>query len=149
MSKLEVYLREYSKFHQDPKNIMIHKVSVPAIMFSIFGIFKALPVPESWPLWLDWSLFVIFGLLIFYAQFKNIKAFLLMILFIIPQVFILEYLRPRFFLLCLFLFTTSLVLQFIGHKIEGRKHSFFNDPIMSLIGFMWVVFPRPWASGEN
>jgi uncharacterized membrane protein YGL010W len=139
MTRLDSYLTEYSKSHQNPTNILIHKFCVPVIMFSVLGLLKAMPVPESWPLWLDWSSFVIFGVLLFYAGLKNIKVFVMMVLFILPQVLLLEYLRPRFFLLSLFLFIVAWIFQFIGHKIEGKKPSFFNDIFFLLIGPIWVV----------
>ena len=56
MMKLADYINEYSESHQNKTNILIHKICVPLIMFSLLGILKALPVPVSWPLWLDWSL---------------------------------------------------------------------------------------------
>ncbi|MDD4974060.1 MAG: DUF962 domain-containing protein [Bacteriovorax sp.] len=139
MSRLEKYLNVYAKSHQNPTNILIHKFCVPSIMFSVLGLLKAMPVPESWPLWLDWSFFAILGALIFYASFKNLKVFTMMVLFILPQALLLEYLRPRFFLLCLFIFIVAWIFQFIGHKIEGKKPSFFTDLFFLLIGPIWVM----------
>ncbi len=139
MNRLENYLSQYSESHQNKTNILIHKFCVPAIMFSVLGILKAFPVPETWPLWLDWSFFLIIGALLFYASFKSLKLILAMILFILPQVLILEFLRPRFFLLSLLIFIVAWGFQFIGHKIEGKKPSFFKDLFFLLIGPIWVV----------
>lgn len=148
MNSLEAYLEEYNKSHQSQKNIYIHKFSVPIIMFSILGILKALPVPETWPLWLDWSIFFIFGILIFYASFKCFKLFFVMFLFIFSQVLVLEYLRPRFFLISLFLFIIAWIFQFIGHKIEGKKPSFFTNLIFLLIGPVWVIYSNKLFSSK-
>ena len=126
MSKINDYLEEYSESHQNPTNILIHKFCVPAIMFSILGFLKAIPVPEAWPLWLDWS-------------FIDSKIFVSMLLFIIPQVLLLEYLKPRFFILCFFIFIIAWILQFIGHIIEGKKPAFFADLLFLLIGPIWVM----------
>lgn len=139
MDRLTNYLNEYSESHQNKTNILIHKFCVPAIMFSVIGILKAFPVPQTWPLWLDWSFFLIIGALIFYASFKSLKLILAIIIFILPQVLILEFLRPRFFLLCLLIFIVAWIFQFIGHKIEGKKPSFFKDLFFLLIGPIWVV----------
>ncbi|MFA6237808.1 MAG: Mpo1-like protein [Bacteriovorax sp.] len=139
MERLEKYLLEYSESHQNRTNIIIHKFCVPAIMFSVLGILKAMPVPESWPLWLDWSFFLIVGAMIFYASFKNLKLLSGMVLFILPQVLLLEFLRPRFFLLCLLIFVIAWIFQFIGHKIEGKKPSFLKDIFFLLIGPIWVM----------
>ncbi|MDO9183857.1 MAG: DUF962 domain-containing protein, partial [Bacteriovorax sp.] len=67
MNRLDNYLNQYAESHQNTKNILIHKFCVPVIMFSVIGILKAFPVPYSWPLWLDWSFFLILGMLAFYA----------------------------------------------------------------------------------
>ncbi|RPJ69883.1 MAG: DUF962 domain-containing protein, partial [Alphaproteobacteria bacterium] len=139
MNRLENYLDQYSESHQNKTNILIHQFCVPAIMFSVIGILKAFPVPQTWPLWLDWSFFLIIGSLLFYASFKSLKLLLAMIFFIIPQVIILEILRPRFFLLCVLIFIVAWIFQFIGHKIEGKKPSFFKDLFFLLIGPIWVV----------
>ncbi|MGZ3789369.1 MAG: Mpo1 family 2-hydroxy fatty acid dioxygenase [Bacteriovorax sp.] len=139
MNRLERYLNEYALSHQNKTNVLIHKICVPAIMFSVLGILKAMPVPDSWPLWLDLSYFAIAGSLIFYGGLKNIRVLLAMALFFVPQVLILEFLRPRFFLLSLFIFVVAWILQFIGHKIEGKRPSFFKDLFFLLIGPVWVV----------
>lgn len=139
MNRLEKYLNQYSEVHQNKTNVLIHKFCVPAIMFSTIGILKALPVPYTWPLWLDWSFFAIVGALLFYAALRNLKVFLAMTCFLSLQIFILELLRPRFFLLCLLIFIIAWIFQFIGHKIEGKKPTFFQDFFFLLIGPIWVV----------
>jgi uncharacterized membrane protein YGL010W len=139
MNRLKNYLNTYAESHRHPQNILIHKICVPAIMFSVLGILKAFPVPIAWPLWLDWSMIAVFFMLIFYASFKNMKLLFLMILLIFPQIIILELLRPRFFILSLLIFIIAWIFQFIGHKIEGKKPSFLDDLFFLLIGPIWVV----------
>lgn len=139
MQSLENYIKEYSESHQHPTNVLIHKICVPAILFSSIGISKALPVSASWPLWLDWSVIAIALVLIFDASFKNIRVFLSQLLLIIPMVVILELLKPRFFLISLGIFIVAWIAQFIGHKIEGKKPSFFKDLFYLLIGPIWTM----------
>ncbi|MEA9357530.1 Mpo1-like protein [Bacteriovorax sp. PP10] len=139
MLTLKAYLEEYSESHMNPTNVWIHKICVPAIMFSTLGIIKAFPVPASWPLWLDWSVIVVALVMIFYASFKNIRVFLSQLVLVIPMMLILELLRPRFFLLCIGIFIVAWIGQFIGHKIEGKKPSFFRDLFYLLIGPVWTM----------
>ena len=139
MDRLNVYLSQYSESHQNRTNQIIHKICVPVIMFSVLGLLKALPVPESWPVWLDSSTVGIIGALIFYATLKNMRVFFSMAFFILVQVIILELLRPHFFVLCFFLFVIAWIFQFVGHKIEGKKPSFFKDIFFLLIGPIWVM----------
>lgn len=138
-NRLVAYLDEYAESHQNKTNILIHKICVPVIMFSVLGIFKALPVPASWPLWLDWSVVLLALAFAFYASFRNGRVFLAMVLMTFPMMLILEWLRPRFFLLSLFLFIVAWIFQFIGHKIEGKKPSFLKDLLFLLIGPVWVM----------
>ena len=139
MHTLKTYLDEYSESHQNPTNQLIHKICVPAIMFSLLGIFKAFPVPMSWPLWLDWSLILVVLALIYYSLFKNIRVFAAMLILVIPMMLLLELLRPRFFLLSVGIFIVAWIGQFVGHKIEGKKPSFFKDLFFLLIGPIWTM----------
>lgn len=139
MMKLADYINEYSESHQNKTNILIHKICVPLIMFSLLGILKALPVPVSWPLWLDWSLVFVVLALIYYSLFKNIRVIAAVLVMVIPMLLILEWLRPRFFLLSVGIFIVAWIGQFIGHKIEGKKPSFFKDLFFLLIGPVWTM----------
>ena len=139
MKSLETYIEEYSVSHQNPTNILIHKICVPAIMFSFLGILKALPVPQAWPLWLDWCTIALFLSFIYYMTFKNIRVIIALLVLVIPMVVALEFLRPRFFLLSLGIFVMAWIGQFIGHKIEGKKPSFFEDLFFLMIGPVWTM----------
>ncbi|MBY0414670.1 MAG: DUF962 domain-containing protein, partial [Bdellovibrionales bacterium] len=139
MRTLASYMSEYTESHQNHTNVMIHKICVPAIMFSLLGIIKAIPVPATWPLWLDWSLIFIIGSLIYYALFKNVRVFVTMVIMVVPMLVVLELLRPRFFILSVAIFVVAWIGQFIGHKIEGKKPSFFKDLLFLLIGPIWTM----------
>ena len=136
---LKEYLDEYSLSHQHPTNVLIHKICVPVIMFSLIGILKALPVPGNWPLWFDWSLVLIAGAMHFYISLKNVRVIFFIGLELVIMLMILEALRPRFFLLSLALFILAWIGQFIGHKIEGKKPSFFRDLLFLFIGPIWTL----------
>ena len=139
MKSLEAYIDEYSESHQNKTNILIHKICVPVILFSILGILKALPVPVSWPLWCDWSILFLVSSFIYYSLFKNVRVFFALMFLVVPMVLLLEFLRPKFFLLSLSLFVVAWIGQFIGHKIEGKKPSFFKDLFFLFIGPIWTM----------
>ena len=139
MKKLSHYIEEYSFSHQNKFNILIHKFCVPLIMFSLLGIMKAFPVPADWPLWLDWSLIFIIFSFGYYSFLKNIRVILALLLLIIPMIAILEFLRPKFFILSVIIFVLAWIGQFIGHKIEGKKPSFFQDLFFLFIGPIWTM----------
>lgn len=139
MRSLADYIEEYSDSHQNQTNILIHKICVPAIMFSLLGILKALPVSATWPMWLDWSTVFIIASLIYYSLFKNIRVVAAIIIMLIPMLLILEEMRPRFFVISVIVFIVAWIGQFIGHKIEGKKPSFFKDLFFLLIGPVWTM----------
>ena len=42
-------------------------------------------------------------------------------------------------IISLVVFVLSWIMQFVGHKIEGKKPSFFKDLEFFLVGPMWVL----------
>jgi len=46
---------------------------------------------------------------------------------------------PEPWQVCLGLFVLAWIGQFIGHKIEGKKPSFFKDVVFLLIGPAWLL----------
>ena len=51
----------------------------------------------------------------------------------------IEFFDPTIWKLSLFIFVLSWIGQFIGHKIEGKKPSFFEDLQFLLIGPAWLL----------
>lgn len=139
MKTLKQYLDEYSTSHQHPINIRIHKICIPIMIFGLLGILKALPVSAAWPLWFDWSLVLIAFSMVFYISLKNLRVLMIMGAQTILMLFILEALRPRFFLLSLGLFALAWIGQFIGHKVERKRPSFLKNLFFLLIGPIWTL----------
>lgn len=135
MKTLDQWLQQYALSHQNRTNQLIHKICVPLIFFSVFGM-----------LW-DWSLggirlaylFAILGM-IFYVRL-GLKTSLVMLLQLGLSFAILTFWSAqaeRVFLPNLVIFVMAWVGQFIGHKIEGKKPSFFEDLQFLLVGPLWV-----------
>ena len=142
MKTLSEWLDLYSVSHQNPTNKLVHKICVPAITFTVFGFFWCIPVPDfmSFHPYLNWA--TIFGIftLVFYARLSMLLLLLMSI-----KVAVMLYLCQFFasvtdlFYLSLILFLVAWIGQFWGHKIEGKKPSFFQDLQFLLIGPIWVV----------
>jgi uncharacterized membrane protein YGL010W len=60
-------------------------------------------------------------------------------LFFIYQFELLFSSNKQLFLIYLSIFVFSWIGQFIGHKIEGKKPSFFEDLQFLLIGPAWLL----------
>lgn len=142
MKNLDQWLAEYAVSHRNPTNIKIHNICVPLIMFSVLGLLWSVPKIELMNniFLLNWA--TVFSLLCMAFYFTlGLRIAALMFATLIPMVGILYYLdsagMPVFYL-SLGIFIVSWIGQFIGHKIEGKKPSFFKDLQFLLIGPVWV-----------
>ncbi|MFZ9035606.1 MAG: DUF962 domain-containing protein [Francisellaceae bacterium] len=131
MRDLKSWLDDYAKSHQNPTNKKIHMICVPLIMYSILGVLVAI---SSWAA----LIIAILGLLFYYSLSLRL-GFYMMILTAI-MLGIIGWLPFRLnLILSIAIFIISWIFQFIGHKIEGKKPSFFKDLLFLLIGPLWVV----------
>lgn len=133
--KLQHLLDHYSESHRNPKNKLIHKFAVPLIMFSLLGLLFQI----SWGYFnAGWAL-VIFAIF-YYLQFREWKVLLIALGQTIPMV-VLIYLNPYPPIpVYLAVFVAAWIAQFIGHKIEGKKPSFFEDLQYLLVGPIWIFY---------
>ncbi len=146
MKSEQNWFAEYAVSHQNPKNQAIHYICVPLIYFSIIGMLMAIDtsflqriIPIKSPLFVNWSSVFLIGVLLLYLQL-SIKTFLRMLLFSV-LVLVLNYYLSKYVNLFYFnlgLFVVAWIGQFYGHKIEGKKPSFFKDIQFLLIGPAWV-----------
>ena len=141
MRTLEQWLSDYSQDHQNPTNKKIHHICVPLIMFSLLGMLWAIPTPQAFHSlpYLNWSSLFIILALSFYLML-SLKTFLIMLILSIIQLAIIAQIATTGYLLAFSLgvFVVAWIGQFIGHKIEGKKPSFFTDLQFLLIGPLWV-----------
>lgn len=129
MKTLNEWFDEYSESHQNKTNKLIHWVCVPTIYFSILGILAHFSVLLT-------ALLVIMAL-IFYARLDIILAIAMAALTLLMSWLI--FILPAGFGLYIALFVMAWIGQFYGHKIEGKKPSFFKDLQFLLIGPIWCI----------
>ena len=128
---IDTLLERYAESHRNPTNELIHFVCVPVIVFTLLGILwsihPALAVVASvaalvyyWRLSRPFA----FGMLL-------MSALMLAVLALMPPMTVLP--------LSIAIFVVAWIGQFIGHKIEGKKPSFFDDLRFLLIGPLFVL----------
>ena len=139
------WFAEYGESHQDHTNETIHWICVPIIFFSVLGLFWSIPVPAllAGPLpWFRWVQLVMLAAMGFYFRLSGPLAFGLLV-FICLCYTLVEGLALLgwypVWKICLSLFVLAWIGQFIGHKIEGEKPSFFKDVVFLLIGPAWLM----------
>ena len=139
------WFAEYGESHQDHANETIHWICVPIIFFSVLGLLWSIPVPAALAAagpWFNWVQPVILAALFFYFRLSVPLAFGLF--GFIAFCYILLELQTLFcpvpiWKSSLLLFVLAWIGQFIGHKIEGQKPSFFKDVVFLLIGPAWLM----------
>jgi uncharacterized membrane protein YGL010W len=146
MKTQEQWFAEYAVSHQHKTNKAIHIICVPAIFFSIVGLVMCIPTTFlvnntniNNPILLNWASIVLIILMFFYfnLSFKTgIKMLLFSIFCIIANYFIS--IKLPLLSISLAIFVIAWIGQFYGHKLEGKKPSFFKDLQFLLIGPAWV-----------
>lgn len=142
--KIDSLLLEYGESHQNQTNKLIHWICVPAIMFSLMGLFYTIPFVTERSLFANWATVMIGLTLLYYATlslpifigFIFIGAglvagnhyFYLAVNDTVPYIFV-----------CIGIFVIAWIGQFIGHGIEGKKPSFLKDLQFLLVGPAWLL----------
>lgn len=129
MKTITEWFDEYSESHQNKTNKLIHWICVPTIYFSIIGIlahFSALLTA------------VLLALaFIFYARLDIVLAVAMAALTLVMAWLI--WVLPVGYGFYIALFVFAWIGQFYGHKVEGKKPSFFKDLQFLLIGPIWCM----------
>lgn len=146
MKKIEELFNEYAESHKNKTNQLIHFYCVPAIFFSIVGLFMSIPSDSisnqlniNNPFIENWAA-IILVFLLFYYLYLSFTTFVRMLTFsifcLVGNYFLSQNLN--LFYSSIFIFIFAWIGQFYGHKIEGKKPSFFKDLTFLLIGPAWV-----------
>src|SRR5579859_4863360 len=144
MRTIQSWLDEYGASHRNPTNKRIHWVCVPLIMLSALGTLWSVPRPSFFAAlspYVNWATLLILASLIYYAML-SVRLAAGMLLVSALMCLVLELLMRLPWPLIwtsLVIFTSAWIGQFIGHKIEGRKPSFFKDLQFLLIGPVWLL----------
>jgi uncharacterized membrane protein YGL010W len=124
--RVDRLLQHYAASHQHPTNERIHCIAVPLIMLSLVGLLYAAS-PMAALLFLGASL-------IYYWRLSAVFL-VCMVALTVVMLAIIATLNARHMLLpvCVTVFVVAWIFQFIGHRIEGKKPSFFED-----LQYLWV-----------
>ena len=114
MRNIDSLLLEYGESHQNKTNKLIHWFCVPAIFFSVVGLVFSIP---------SGFLADLLPFLGNYANWATLTLVLMLIYYIS--------LSPAL--------TLAWIVQFYGHKIEGKKPSFLKDIQFLMIGPAWLM----------
>lgn len=130
LRKIDELFERYGESHRNPANKAIHWICVPLITWSALAALWAAAPPIA---------YVGIGLAIaFYAWLSPLIA-LGMLVVAGLMIWPLPLLTPHVLVTAAAVFVLAWIGQFIGHHIEGRKPSFFEDIKFLLVGPAWLL----------
>jgi uncharacterized membrane protein YGL010W len=124
--KVDALLAHYGESHRNPKNELIHYVAIPLIMLTLVGLMYAIHP------WIAYAF--VAASMVYYARL-SVVFLLTMLLGSVAMLAAIRGLDSMGVLASVSagVFVVAWIFQFIGHKIEGKKPSFFED-----IQYLWV-----------
>ena len=130
MRKVDELFARYGESHTNPANEAIHWVCVPLITWSVLAaLWAASPM----------AAYVGIGLSVaFYAWLSPSIAIGMLAVFAL-MIWPLTAAQYNVLLTAVAVFVVAWVGQFIGHAIEGKKPSFFEDVKFLLVGPAWLL----------
>jgi uncharacterized membrane protein YGL010W len=130
--KVDVLLGHYGLSHTHPTNEWIHFFAIPAIMLSLIGLLFALHP--------GLVLALLAASMVYYARLSW-RFTGCMLLASSVSLALVDALQTRGVLVqvSVVVFVVAWIFQFIGHRIEGKKPSFFEDLQYLLVGPLFVL----------
>lgn len=124
LRKVDQLITHYGSSHTHPTNELIHFAAIPLIMLSLCGLLFAL---HPWV-----AYFFIAASMVYYARLSWV-FFVSMLLWSLAIVALVHAMGSHVLIASVVIFIGAWIIQFIGHKIEGKKPSFLED-----IQYLWV-----------
>ena len=130
--KVDALLQHYGLSHTHPVNEVIHFVAIPAIMLSLNGLLFAVHPALV--------LLLIAASLVYYARLSW-PFTLCMLLLSSVMLALVDAMDAAGVLVqaSVGIFVVAWIFQFIGHHLEGKKPSFFEDLQYLLVGPLFVL----------
>ena len=143
MKSINDWLNEYGESHQNPTNKLVHWICVPAIFFSVVGLFYGIKLGTPVAAGIELNVAMVLLLLVFLYYLRLSPTLAAgMLLFSALCLFLAQRIEASgwtLWLVCLGVFTAAWIGQFWGHKVEGKKPSFLKDLQFLMIGPAWLL----------
>jgi len=149
MKTAQQWFDEYGESHQNPTNKKIHWICVPVIFFSTLGLLWSIPhdyfggiLPRPLDPYFNWAtVLVVIGSVFYWTLGKSIFGGMLLISLVClwGNQMLASSGGMELWMISLIMFAVAWAGQFVGHKIEGMKPSFFKDLQFLLVGPAWLL----------
>lgn len=148
MRKIDQLFIEYGESHRNSTNKAIHWICVPLIFFSIVGLIASIPsqlvqsvLGDGNP-YANWAAVALILVLIYYVSLSiplSVGMMLFAALCLVGVNLIVRKTNVPLWSVSLIIFFVAWIGQFYGHKVEGKKPTFFKDIQFLLIGPAWLM----------
>jgi uncharacterized membrane protein YGL010W len=142
MRAIERLFSEYGESHQNATNKRIHWICVPLILWSIIALLWMLRWPGAESVWVNAAVGLLLVAQVYYFSLSMRMGFATLLLnggLVLLSWQLHALLGAQLAWLALAIFVLAWIGQFVGHKIEGKKPSFFKDIQFLLIGPAWLL----------
>lgn len=136
MRTADQWFDAYAESHQNPVNKAIHWVCIPLIYLSTFGLLAALPLPGMAGAFLGAAVAMAFYAKLSRTILAGMAAFTALCIAINAAI---AGAGISLFAVSIGIFGLAWVVQFVGHKIEGKKPSFLDELPFLLVGPAWLL----------
>jgi uncharacterized membrane protein YGL010W len=130
MRKIDKLFSRYGESHRNPTNKAIHWICVPLITWSLLAALWA---------WTPLAACALIALAVVFYVSLSLPIAVGMLALSGLMVLTLTAVTEHLLTAAIVVFVTAWIGQFIGHKIEGKKPSFFEDIKFLLIGPAWLL----------
>mgnify|MGYP006365729007 FL=1 len=140
---IDRWFANYSGDHQNATNQKIHVIAVPTILWTVTALLWCIPVPGTWFSAGFWAAIAAFFAWMFYYRASRPLGFGMLAVFV-AMLWFNRWLHAaigteRLLWLAVSVFVLAWIAQFIGHKIEGKRPSFYTDLVYLMIGPAWIL----------
>lgn len=122
--RVDQLLDHYAQSHRNPRNELIHLLAIPLIMLSLIGLLEAVHP------WVAYAF--VAASLVYYARL-SMPFLLAMAVLSGIGLLLVDAMGKRVLPISAAIFVAAWIAQFVGHRIEGKKPSFFED-----LQYLWV-----------
>jgi uncharacterized membrane protein YGL010W len=130
MRKVDELFAKYGESHRNPANKAIHWVCVPLITWSVIALLWS---------WTPIAAYVLIAASIAFYAYLSPAIAIGMLGVSAALVYPLTLMGGHGLVAAVVVFVVAWIGQFIGHRIEGAKPSFFDDVKFLLIGPAWLL----------
>ena len=128
--RVDQLLAHYEESHRHPTNEKIHFLAIPLIMFSLLGLLFAIHP------WVAYAF--VLSAMVYYARLNAVFLLTMAVLSVIGLALV-HALGEHVLTVSVVVFVGAWIAQFVGHKIEGKKPSFFEDLQYLFVGPIFVL----------